>query len=167
MQEALGRLRYNSIHIVVVQARRDTLGNKFAIYVADPAILFNRVSKLNFLGSAYRLPRKGTTLMAEVTFRPQSELGQLTQAEIAQRVVQDLVKLKFIRQQDVLDTSVQTEKYEYVVYDLNHRASVDEVLAYLKSQGIRCAGRFAEFEYVNSDQVVFRTRQLAQELSRV
>ncbi len=56
VSQALSRMLYNSIHIVVVQVRKDTIGDHFALYVPDKNILFHRLSKLNFLGSAYQLP---------------------------------------------------------------------------------------------------------------
>ena len=52
-----------------------------------------------------------------------------------------------------------------MIYDLDHRRNVDTILAYLREQGIRCAGRFAEFEYLNTDGVVERTLKLAREVN--
>jgi protoporphyrinogen oxidase len=165
VRRAVGRLQYNSIHIVVVQAKKDTLGDNFALYLADPAILFHRLSKLNFLGESYCLPGGGSTLLAEITFRPNSYLGSMSADAIKDRVLDDLQRINFVRRDDVLAVELKTFRYAYVIYDLEHRKNTDFVLDYLKRIGIRCAGRFAEFEYLNSDGVVERTRQLARELN--
>ena len=44
-------------------------------------------------------------------------------------------------------------------------ACLKTVLDYLSEQNIRCCGRFAEFQYMNSDQVVEHTIRLAKELN--
>jgi protoporphyrinogen oxidase len=167
IKQRLNRLRYNSIAIVMVQVKRDTLGDNFAIYIPDKHIVFHRLSKLNALGPAYTLPDGGSTLMMEVTYRPDSQLAELTDEELLQRVFDGLEQAGFARRADVLDTAIQRAHYEYVVYDLDHRQNVDAILQYLREQGIRCVGRFAEFEYLNSDQVAERARRLAQEITLV
>ena len=158
------KLLFNSIYIVAVQVKEDRMGDHFALYVPERDVIFHRVSKLNFLGAQYCLPGAGSTLLAEVTFREGSYLGAMPESEVVDKVTGDLVRLGFIRKEDILDTAVRSERYAYVIYDLNHRATVDKVLGYLRGIGVRCAGRFAEFEYLNTDGVVERTLKLAREL---
>jgi protoporphyrinogen oxidase len=162
---ALDRLLYNSIHIVMVQVRKDAIGDHFALYIPDKDIIFHRLSKLNFLGEEYKLPGEGSTLMAEVTFRAGSYLSSLSEDEIVTRTLDGLTKLGFIDRADVTDAALKTEKYAYVIYDLDHRKNVDIVLGWLREQGIRCAGRFAEFEYLNTDAVAEHTLALGRELN--
>lgn len=159
------KLLYNSIYIIIVQVKKDRIGDHFALYIPEREILFHRLSKLNFLGSSYALPEGGSTLMAEVTFRPDSYLGSMSESHIVEQVTRQLAQLGFIELEDVIDTAIRYEKYAYVTYDLDHRRNVDRVLGYLKTLGIDCAGRFAEFEYLNSDGVVERTMKLATTLN--
>ena len=161
----LDALLYNSIYIVMVQVKRDRIGDHFALYVPDKDILFHRLSKLNFLGDAYALPDGGTTLMAEVTFRPGSYLSTLPREAVVDQVVDDLEQLGFIEKSDLIDTAIRYERYAYVIYDLNHRARMDRLLGWLRGQGIESAGRFAEFEYLNTDGVVEHTLALARRLN--
>jgi protoporphyrinogen oxidase len=163
---ALSRLLYNSIHVVVVQAKADAVGDHFALYVPDKDIIFHRLSKLNFLGNAYRPPSVGSTLLAEITFRPGSYLSSLSACDIVNRTIDGLERLGFVDRANVTDTAVRTEKYAYVIYDLNHRKNVDVVLGWLSEQGIRSVGRFAEFEYLNTDGVAERALTLARQLNR-
>lgn len=165
IRATLDRLLYNSIYIVVLHVKRHNIGNHFALYIPDPDVLFHRLSNLNFLGEAYCREGEASTLMAEVTFRPGSYLSTLGRATIEKRVVDDLVKVGFIKPEDVLSVETRTERYAYVIYDLDHRKNVDHVLGYLREQGIECAGRFAEFEYLNSDGVVLNTMKLAERLN--
>ena len=161
IRDALDRMLYNSIHIVVIQVARDRIGDHFALYIPDRDILFHRLSKLDFLGSAYQAADGCTTLMAEVTFRPGSYIASLSQDEIVKQVIDGLVKLDFIDHGDVRDVAVRTAPYAYVIYDLDHRRNTDTVLGWLRDQGISSVGRFAEFEYLNSDGVVERAMALA------
>jgi protoporphyrinogen oxidase len=167
IRHTLEKLLYNSIYIVIVQVKKDTIGDHFALYIPDSELIFHRVSKLNFLGDAYLLEGGGSSLMAEVTFRPDSYLSTLSQDAIVERVIDDLVKAGFIERDDVVETAVRTEQYAYVIYDLDHRKNVDAILSYLEGEGIRSVGRFAEFEYLNTDGVVERTLKLARELNQV
>lgn len=163
--KALNDLKYNSIHIVMLHVKKDTIGDHFAIYFPEADVIFHRLSKLGFLGESYMNADGGSTLMAEVTFRPGSYLAGLDTAVIEKRIVEDLARLGFIEAEDVLSIETKTSKYAYVIYDLDHRRNADLVLNYLKSIGIRCAGRFAQFEYLNTDGVVENTLKLARELT--
>jgi len=163
--EVLSQLLFNSIYVVLIQAKEDRIGDHFALYIPDKEIIFHRLSKLNFLGAAYELAGGGTTLMAEITFRPASYLASLSQSEILERVKADLTRMGFIRSSDIVDMATHYEKYAYVIYDLNHRKNVDFILGFLRSKGIYSCGRFAEFEYLNTDGVVERTLKLARDLN--
>jgi protoporphyrinogen oxidase len=166
IRKCLNQLMYNSIYIVIVQVKKDNIGDHFALYIPEKDVLFHRLSKLNFLGDEYKLPGSGSTLMAEVTFRPGSYLASIAENEIVERVIQSLARLGFIDRRDIIDTATRMERYAYVIYDLNHRQNVNSILAYLKDQGISSAGRFAEFEYLNTDGVVERTLNLARKMNR-
>ncbi len=162
IRAALDKLLFNSIHIVVVQAAKDAIGEHFALYFPDRETAFHRVSKLDFLGPAYRRPG-ATTLLAEVTFRPGEPQDG---AKIGRAVVDGLESQGLVRREDVLGVETRTFHYAYVIYDLDHRKNTDAVLGWLREQGIRCCGRFAEFEYMNSDAVAASARRLARELKK-
>ena len=161
----LNDLKYNSIYIVMVQVKKDSIGDHLGIYIPDKNTIFHRLCRLNFLGDNYKLPNNQSTLMAEVTFRPGSYLASLPQQQIVDQVLQGLVAQKFIERGDVIDTTIRFEPYAYVIYDLDHRRNADFVLNYLLSRGIYSAGRFAQFEYLNTDGVVEQTLKLAQQIN--
>ena len=72
----------------------------------------------------------------------------------------------FVEPSDITDIKVESHKYAYVIYDLMHRENTDKVLKYLRSIGIQSNGRFAEFEYMNSDKVAENSMKLAGELNK-
>ena len=164
VMKALGEMRYNSIYIVAVHAKKDAIGDNFALYFADKDVIFHRLSKLSFLGKNYQ-PKEGAIILAEITFRPDSYLAGLSAREIMGRVASDLEKIGLVRRKDVLDIEVKEFKYAYVIYDLHHRRNADYVLNHLSSEGIDCCGRFAEFEYLNMDGVMMHSCKLAEKLN--
>lgn len=164
--DALNGLLFNSIHIVTMHLKKDHIGDHFALYIPEKDVIFHRLSKLDFLGDQYKRANGESTLMAEVTFRPNSYLDSLSVNDIQEKVISDLVGLNFIEKNDVVAIETRTEKYAYVIYDLDHRKNVDIVLNYLKSIGIESVGRFAEFEYLNSDAVVERSLSLADKINK-
>ncbi len=165
-KQHLNELKYNSIYVVLVQVKKDGMGNNNAFYVPEKNIIYHRVFKLNSLGESYSLPNNQGTLMAEVTFRPGSYLASVPQSQIVDQVIKGLVEQKLIDVRDIIDTAIRFEPYAYVIYDLNHRRNTDFVLNYLLSRGIHSAGRFGSFEYLNTDGVVERTLKLADEINR-
>ena len=161
----LNALRYNSIYVVMVQLKKDKVGDHLGIYVPDKGTIFHRFTRLNFLGDNYKLPNDQSTLMVDVTFRPGSHLASLPQTQIVEQVVQGLVAHKLIEAEDIIDTSIRYAPYAYVIYDLDHRRNADFVLNHLRGRGIPSAGRFAQFEYLNTDGVVEQTLKLAQHVN--
>ncbi len=162
----LARLKYNSIYIILVQVKKDNIGDNFGMYIPEKDVIYHRLNKLNFLGESYQLPNGQSTLMAEVTFRPGSYLASLSQSQIVDEVVKGLVHQKLIDARDVIATEIRYEPYAYVIYDLDHRKNTDAVLGYLEGRGMYSAGRFATFEYLNTDGVVERTLKLADQINK-
>ena len=138
----------------------------FAITLPDKDIIFHRLSKLNFLGEKY-VPKDGkSTLLVEITFRPNSYLSTLSKKQIKEKVIKDLDICGFVKEKDIDDIAVEKYKYAYVIYDLLHRKNTDIVLKYLKSIGIESNGRFAQFEYLNSDQIALNSMNLAKKINK-
>lgn len=158
-------LRYNSIHIVAVQCLRDRIGDNFAVYVPDTTTIFHRISKVDFLGKHYCRKTGGSTVLAEITYRPNSYLADMSQEDILQHVIRDFDRIGFIKENDIIATEMRSFHYAYVIYDLTHRENTDRVLRYLWDNGIVCCGRFAEFEYLNMDGVFERSAKLAARLN--
>jgi protoporphyrinogen oxidase len=93
IKATLDKLLFNSIHVVTLHVKRDSIGNHFALYIPDPDVVFHRLSKLNFLGDSYCREGEASTLMAEVTFRPGSYLSTMNRETVEQRVIDGLAKL--------------------------------------------------------------------------
>ncbi len=158
--EALQKLKYNSIHITCIKVKGDYLGDNFALTVADPDIIFHRLSRLNFLGKSYY--QEGyTNIMVETTYR-QGLKEDLEQDQLEKTIIHDLNKLDLIDINNIDNIFTRSFKYAYVIYDNDHRKNTDIVLDYLKSVNITPLGRFGTFEYINSDKAIELAKELAE-----
>lgn len=166
LKKIASRLNYNSIHICMLQVKRDNIGNNFALYFADKNTIFHRLSKLNYLGPNYKIGNNGATLMAEITFRPESYLATISPQNIKASVINNLCSHGLINKTDVIDYKMKSFKYAYVIYDLDHRKNIDTILRALQNSNIESCGRFAEFEYLNMDGVIDHSVQLANKYNR-
>lgn len=165
IQKGVADLKYNSIHVVIINVKKDTISDHFSMMFPQREIIFHRLNRLNFLGENYCLQDGSATFLAEVTFRKGTRYSEWSPSQVAERVVEDMAKLGFIDKREVQFTEVRTEKYAYVIGGLDSKKNKATVLSYLQSIGIESAGRFAQFQYLNSDQVIDRTRALAQKIN--
>lgn len=165
VQRCVQNLKYNSIHIVIINVSKDTINDHFSMMFPQKDIFFHRLNRLNFLGPNYCLPDGSSTFLADVTFRKGTPYGEMSREAVVQKCIEDMAKLGFIDKRDVQFTDIHTEKYAYVIYDLDNKSNKEMTLSYLKSMGIEPAGRFAEFEYMNSDQVIDHSRTLAEKMN--
>ena len=164
VMEALDKLKYNSIHITCIKVKGDFLGDNFALTVADPDIIFHRLSKLNFLGESY-FKEGYTNIMVETTYRKGLK-EDLPHQELEDIIVKDLRRLDLIETDKIEEIFTRSFKYAYVIYDNDHRKNTDLVLDYLKSINITPLGRFGTFEYINSDKAIELAKELAESFEK-
>ena len=166
VKKALSELKYNSIYIVALKVKKDNLGDNYVVNFAGDDTLFHRLNKVGFLGRNYRFKDGSKCLVAEVTFTPNSDLAKISKKDLALRVCDDLAKTGLVSKKDILKTNVRKFEYAYVIYDLDHKKNAAKIMNYLKSIGILCCGRFAEFEYLNMDSTVSHSIELAKKLNK-
>ncbi len=165
VRQAARNLKFNSIAICLIHVAGDHLGDNLSVMVADKGILFHRITKLDFL-----LPeeaRDGTTrFMMDVTYREGDPVSKLTDAELLHRLVEDLVRLKFIDDAgSVRARQVLRQKHAYVIYDLHHRKNMKILRDYCEGGlGMILHGRFGEFDYINMDAVIEKSIKRAKEI---
>lgn len=159
IKDTINKLKYNSIHITCIKVKGDVLGDNFAITIADPNLIFHRISKLNFLGENYYVGGY-TNLMVEVTFRPGLK-EDMNKEELEEKIIKDLEKSNLVKKEDIESIFTNTFKYAYVIYDKEHRNNTDKILNYLRSINIEPLGRFGTFEYINSDKAIELAKDMA------
>jgi protoporphyrinogen oxidase len=77
-----------------------------------------------------------------------------------------LKKENIINANDIIETDIRNFEYGYVVYDTGYRKNIGIIRSFFNDIGIELHGRFAEFEYINMDEVVRRSMNLSEKLNR-
>jgi protoporphyrinogen oxidase len=161
--EAAARLRYNSLINVVIGTNEDRGYPYTAIYVPDPRIPFHRIS-FPCAFSERCAPPGSSVMMAEITANAGDGVWELDDQTLIERTSADLERMGLIDRSRISYRRVLRFRYGYPVYDLGYRQTVTAMRAAVAGAGIRLLGRFAEFDYINSDVCVERALRAAAEL---
>jgi protoporphyrinogen oxidase len=161
--EASDALRYNSLRVALIGVEGTDLPAYTALYVPDPGSLYHRVC-YNQVFSPDMVPAGHSSVSCEITVAPGSDLDTWSDERVVDRVVDDLVRDGVIARDRVVHKQVHRERYAYVVYTTGYSGRVRTIRDYTDSRGIHLAGRFAEYQYVNTDACVRRALDLARQL---
>jgi protoporphyrinogen oxidase len=162
-REHAARLRYNSLINVLIGVNEDRGYPYTALYIADPDIAFHRLSFPKAF-SERCVPEGSSSLMAEITANEGDGVYELADDEVIARTIADLDRMGFVDPKTISYTRVVRFVYGYPVYDLDYRANVTAVREAVAATGLHLLGRFAQFDYINSDVCIERALALAERL---
>ena len=163
VRAAADALRYNSLRVALIGVNGTDLPPYTALYVPDPASLYHRVC-YNQVFSPDMVPAGQSSVSCEITVAPGSDLDTWSDERILQRVEDDLVRDGIVRREAICYRQVHRERYAYVVYTTGYADRVRAIREHTDARGIHLAGRFAEYQYVNTDACVRRALDLARQL---
>jgi len=165
VKKAVSNLRYNSMKIVMIAVNNESLLKHSALYIPDPDVICHRICFMGFFSK--ELVKPGTSsLIAEITTNPGDGIHELSNQEVIDRTISDLQRIGVLKKEDVILTDVKSLPYGYPVYNLEYRKNAKVFRDYFKSIGVELLGRFAEFEYINSDECIRRAVALADNINR-
>ncbi|HUP45460.1 MAG TPA: FAD-dependent oxidoreductase [Thermoanaerobaculia bacterium] len=162
-RDAASRLRYNSLINVVIGTSEDRGYPYTALYVPDTDIVFHRLSFPKAF-SERCVPPGHSSIMAEITTNEGDGTWELSDEDVTRRVVDDLVKIGFVDPAKIVYRRVVRFRYGYPVYDLDYRKNVTMMRESVARTGLHLLGRFAQFDYINSDVCVERALARAPKL---
>ena len=157
-------LAHRSLVTVMVGIDRPNLNDFSWVYFPTPEDgWFNRISfPSNF--SDRVAPAGASSAMAEITCSAGDAVWSSADEALAEHVLSHADRLGVFRRSEVRLTRVARTRYAYVVFDRAHRRNLDRVNAYADRIGLRLLGRFGQFDYINTDQVILRALALAETL---
>jgi len=162
--DAINALRYTTIRVVLIAVNNKSLLDKSAIYIPDPEILPHRLCYMGYFSR--KLVKPGTSsLIAEITAMPNSDIDNMSNQEIIDRTVSDLSRINVIDPATIITTDLVKCEFGYPVYDLKYRENVTTMREYFQSIDVKLLGRFAEFEYINSDECIRRAIVMATQIN--
>jgi UDP-galactopyranose mutase len=152
---ALG-LRHVSVRCVNLGVAREHITDKHWVYYPEDTV-FHRIF-VQGNASPYCNPPGGFGLTCEITYSPDKPLP-CDGAALIQRCVDDCVRVGMLRPDDRLLVGNQLDMpCAYVVYDHQRAAHVRTIRDWLTQHDIILAGRYAEWEYYNSDHAFLAGR---------
>ena len=157
-------LVHRALVTVMVGIDRPSLNDFSWVYFPTPEDgRFNRISfPSNF--SDHVAPSGASSAMAEITCDAGDEVWSSPDDALIEHVVERADHLNVFRRSDVAFSRVARTRYAYVVFDRAHRRNLDLVKAHADLIGLHLLGRFGQFDYINTDQVILRALALAKDL---
>ena len=156
-------LRYNSLINVVLGVNEDRGYPWTALYVPDPEVVFHRLSFPRAF-SEKCVPPGSFSIMAEITTNEGDGVWELSDEQVLERVIRDIELMGLLDRKTIVYRKVARFVYGYPVYDLQYRKNVTAMREAVAAAGLRLLGRFAQFDYINSDVCVERAVRMAEEL---
>jgi protoporphyrinogen oxidase len=163
VHDETAKLRYNSLLNVLIGCNTDPGHNYTALYVPDPNLLFHRLSFPKAFGSEC-VPPGGSSIMAEITSNAGDGIWEMSDEALIERVIGEVESIGFVDRSSIVYKKVARFTYGYPVYDLEYRKNVTAMRNAVAETGLRLLGRFAQFDYINSDVCVERALNMADEL---
>ena len=157
-------LTHRSLVTVMLGLDRPNLNDFSWVYFPTPEDgWFNRISfPSNF--SDRVAPNGTSSAVAEMTCEAGDPIWSSKDDVLIEHVVGHADRMGVFRRADVRMSRVARTRYAYVVFDLAHRSNLDLVKAYANRIGIELLGRFGQFDYINTDQVILRGLALAERM---
>lgn len=166
VRAAAARLRHVSIRCVNLGIARPDLTDKHWIYYPEESPLFHRLF-IQSNTSPYVVPAGCSSLTAEISYSPTKPLPVEGEALI-EHVIEDCRAVGMLRPNDTIVVANQVDApYAYVIPDLNKAEAVRCIQEWLRPQGVISAGRFGEWEYLNTDQSFLAGRRAAEQITPV
>lgn len=156
VKRTAGSLNFRDLITVNVQLRRKQVTPDTWLYIQDEDILFGRMHEPKNWSAAMVPDDDHTSLVLECFCSRGDHIWQMSDQEIVDRCVQDLVdKLHFIETDEVVGSQIVRTTEAYPVYDLQYQKNIDAVMGYLsRHEGLHMVGRGGTFRYNNADHSI-------------
>jgi UDP-galactopyranose mutase len=161
VRRAAAELRYVSVCCVHLGIGREKLTDKHWIYYPEDTV-FHRVF-VQGNASPHCNPPGGFGLTCEITYCPRYKPLPCDGESLIQRCIDDCRRVGLFTTNDPIWASVCVHlPHAYVVYDHARPANVATIRAWLEQHDIQLAGRYAEWEYYNSDHAFLGGKKAAE-----
>jgi protoporphyrinogen oxidase len=161
VRAAARQLRSVSIRCVNVGVGRPDVSDKHWIYYAGNTVFHRIFVQSNT--SPHCQPPGTSSFTAEISYSPTKPL---IEAGLNARVLEDARRVGLLRDGDAILALNQVDiPVAYVVQDHARPGAVATIRDWLETQDIYLCGRYAEWEYYNSDNALVRGRAVAARLN--
>jgi UDP-galactopyranose mutase len=159
LHDAAGKLRHVSVRCVNLGVAREKLTDKHWIYYPEDTVFHRIFAQGN--ASPHCNPPGGFGLTCEITYSPHKPLPCEGDA-LVDRCIADCIAVGMLKPEDCVPVRNQVDMpYAYVVYDHARAENVAVLRRWLEHADVLLAGRYAEWEYYNSDHAFIAGRDAA------
>jgi len=136
-------LNYTQIYILNLGIKKQNF-NQHWIYFPEKEFSFYRIGFYNNF-SKNMAPKRCSSLYIEIS----TKAGEFINLEKEyQNIIKKLIENKFIKSEEDIITSMWLKvPCAYVIYDINRKNILPDLLNYLKINNIYCAGRYGLWKY--------------------
>ncbi|MCM1106144.1 MAG: FAD-dependent oxidoreductase [Blautia sp.] len=160
---AAERLDYTSGYMISVGVNKEISFPTIWFYIYDESILPARVYFPN-KKAPNNVPEGCSSLQAEVyVSRYRSFEG--TKEELQEKVIELLIGMGLFEKEDIMVKDIRFEEFANIMFTPDIYEARKTVREYLERQGILCAGRFGEWDYLWLEQSLLSGKRAAEELS--
>jgi UDP-galactopyranose mutase len=162
VRAAAAALRHVSVRCVNIGVGRENLTEKHWIYYPEDTV-FHRIF-VQGNASPYCNAPGGFGLTCEITYSDSKPLPAHGD-ELVRRCIEDCIRVGIFRASDPVWCANQVDMpVAYVVYDHDRARNVKTIRDWLADHHIVLAGRYAEWEYYNSDHAFIAGLKAAEEV---
>ncbi|MFL5401959.1 MAG: protoporphyrinogen/coproporphyrinogen oxidase [Gemmatimonadales bacterium] len=165
VRKAAAGLRHVSVRCVNLGIGREHLTEKHWIYYPEDTV-FHRIFVQGNASPLCNAPG-GFGITCEITYSEAKPLP-CEGDDLIQRCIDDCRRIGFITADDPIWAANEVDMpIAYVVYDHERAQNVNLIREWLSSQDIVLAGRYAEWEYYNSDHAFVAGKKAAEQVAEL
>lgn len=156
-------LRFRNLIVVAIFIDKDSITEDGSIYFPEPQFPFTRVYEPK--NRSYQMSPLGkTSLCAEIPCFPTDELWDMDEKKLVQRISSLLLKLGWIREEDILDCEVVRLQRAYPILEMGFEKKSQKIVDYLKHfDNLRLSGRNGRFLYTHIHDMVRFAKDIIEE----
>lgn len=162
--DAASSLQYRDIVIVTIMLNSDQVTDLTWLYLPEKDIPIGRIHEPKNW-SRRMSPEGKTSIVAEFFCFKGDKVWNSTDEELTNITVENLEKLDFINQSEVIGSRVVRASHAYPLMVVGYREHYDKILKYLENfKNLHVIGRGGLFRYYNMDRTMESGIEIAEEI---
>ena len=153
-------LQFRSLVLVVLFLRRSSISASSSIHFPDPQLPFTRIHEPKNR-SKYMAPSDQTSMVAEIPCQENDRVWDLDDQELIGLVQSSLLRLQWIRSEEVIDGLVVRLNNAYPILDIDYEQKIQRIRAYLNTfSNLKVTGRTGSFAYISLHHIMKSSKKV-------
>ncbi len=162
--DAVSKLRYRDLVVVTIMLDKERVTDLTWMYIPEKKMPLGRIHEPKNW-SPLMAPEGKTHIVAEYFCFKGDNIWSATDDELTALTVEQLEKLKFITQEDVLDSCIVRVPGAYPVFEVGYSEHYAKVIEYLNNfKNLHIMGRTGMFKYYNMDRAIESGMEVAEDI---